>query len=317
MASVISLYPQLNEDILTKVRYEYSEYEFYYTSDDEEYDLKSEGIDGSELIFRLNDDRGAWTPDSYNLGIHRSLDCMSCMNMFGEKGIACQEAVIGVALAWSSSNSRQRGTIPYSGDITNTCVPQNLELDCAFNKAQLRGSVELETVLYIKEPAKEPKENEKHLANKKGYLLGTLGEKIIIQFDGSGSMFPIFEEQKPGCPLWRVACDWDDPLYDAFSDCVKIYLNKAHRSYKQIDRTNEKTFVPQLLNEIMASALTLIITKIKSDEDAWAAIQTGDNPQEGSLASAIDYFCNTLGWKTDSPEKLSLSIREFFERGGR
>lgn len=59
MASVISLYPQLNEGILAKVRYEYSEYEFYYTSDDEEHDLKSEGIEGSELLFRLNDERGA------------------------------------------------------------------------------------------------------------------------------------------------------------------------------------------------------------------------------------------------------------------
>lgn len=317
MASVISLYPQLNEDILAKVRYEYSEYEFYYTSDDEEHDLKSEGIEGSELLFRLNDERGAWTPDNYDLGIHRNMDCMSCMNLFGENGIACKDAIIGVALAWSSSNSRQRGTIPYTGEITNTFAPQSLELDCGFNKAQLRGSVELETVLYIKEPAAQPGDNEKHLANKKGYLLGAIGEKITIQFDGSGSMFPIFEEQKPGCPLWRVVCEWDDPLYDSFADCVKIYLNKAHKSYKQIDRTNEKTFVPQLLNEIMASALTIVISKLKCDEDAWASIESGEDPEDGSLASAIDYFRNTLMWKTDSIEKLSLSIREFFERGGR
>lgn len=312
MAVGISLFPQLTDEIVCKIGMQPDEFEFFYTKNDEEFPLRCDCIDGSVTTYKLVDENGVWTPDEFNLGIRKSINFISCVNLFGPMGVACREAIIGVAIMWTSTQSRQRGIIEL-GELKCQYGHQSVEAGYLFKKAQLRGNVQFDVVLYIKNASKNVQMDEKILANDKGYLLGTTGENINIQLDGSGSMFPIYEEARPGYPLWRVQCQWDDPCYDLFGECVKIYLNKAHTSFKYIDKTNKK-YVPQLLREIMASALTVVISKLKSDEAAWGLIESNTNAQSGSLAEAIHYFRNTLEWKMDSPEAISLSIREFFER---
>lgn len=312
MAKTISLHPELTEELKNKLRFTGSEYQFYYTNNDNEYDLICEDIDGSTLLRKITDKNGTWTPDDYNIGIRRTFECASCINLFGPNGIACRSAIIGVALMWSSYESRQRGTIAF-GEIHNEHKIQQFDLDYTFNVAQLRGKVEFKIVLYIKEPG-IPENDEKFLANQRGYLLGAIDDELMLILDGSGSLFPIYEENKIGGPLWRVTCDWEDPLYDLFGESVKIYLNKKHPSFKYIDNKNKQKFNMQLFQEIIASAMTVIVMKLKSEEETWAIIEQGSNIQRGSLAEVITYNRETLGWKTDKPESLSLSIREYFEK---
>lgn len=312
MAIGISLFPQLTDEIINKVGIQPEEFEFYYTKDDEEFGLRCDSIDGSMSVYKLVDENGLWTPDDFDLGIRKNIDFRSSINLFGANGVACKDATIGVAIMWTSVQSRQRGVIEL-GELEYRLGPQTVEVSHLFKKAQLRGTVQFDIVLYIKQPANRIGEDENILANEKGFLLGSIGEVIGIQLDGSGSLFPVYEEARPGYPLWRVTCQWEDPCYDLFGESVKIYLNKAHPSFKYIDKTNKK-YVPQLLQEIMASALTIVITRLKSDEAAWGLIENNTSAQSGSLAEAIHYFRNALEWKMDNAEVTSLSIREFFER---
>ena len=309
MANTFSLYPQLNEELLSRFRFNASEYEFFYESEGMDYPLRTESIDGSTVMGSLVDERGLWTPDQYNFGFRRDYDCMSCMNLFGPSGIACRDAIIGVAVIWTSAQSRQRGTIKV-GTLKNTLKPQHLSIEYSFETAQFRGSVEFNTVLYIEKPSEHPDKDERHLSNCRGYQLGEIGDKFILQLDGSGSMFPIYEEQRPGQPLWRVKCDWEDVSYNSFNESVKIFFNRSHPAYKFIDKSSKK-YNPYLLLEVMASALTDIIMDIKMDDAAWNEIEQGRDPQSGSISEAVRYFSNTLEWNMDNPKVLSLSIREF------
>ena len=312
MAKGISLFPQLNDSILSKVRFDSGEYEFFYSKDGEENELTYETVDGSDSIYKLADKLSVWDVDNYNLGIRKSIECRSCANLFGSDGVACNGATIGIAMMWMSAESRQRGTIEL-GEIKNSLEPQSVDCVHLFKKGQLRGRVIYDIVLYIKEPARDVEDNEKQLANETGYLLGAIGDAITIQLDGAGSAFPIYEESRPDGPLWRVECDWDDPSDELFEESVKIVINKAHSSYKYIDK-NDKFYVPQMLREIMSSALTVILTTFKADENAWYTLEDEDNITNGSLAQAVLYFRNTHNWDLDSVETISLSIREFFER---
>ena len=132
--------------------------------------------------------------------------------------------------------------------------------------------------------------------------------KITVRLDGIGSEFPIYEINNPTLTLWYIECNWKDPTYDQFIECISIYFNKGHKNYKFLEKDN------QLLNEIMASALFLLITKLKSQEDYWDATMEGYDLLEGSVSAAVNYFIKTLGWKVDSPEALSISIRDFFDK---
>jgi hypothetical protein len=86
---------------------------------------------------------------------------------------------------------------------------------------------------------------------------------------------------------------------------------RARENYKFIDRA-QKTFCPQLLVEVMASALCCIIEKIRSEQYLDQIL--GDEEMEsGSVGEAVRYFSNTLGWDFSTPDKLSLSTRKFFD----
>lgn len=310
MATNISLFPTMNDDLLGKIRFQTSLYDFYYVRDDQEYPLRAETVDGSVTLHKIVDDEGIWVPDDYNLCVKRRYSLRTYQYLFGEKGIACKNAVLGLALMWTSADSKQRGVIPI-GEIENSQKDIDMNLNYEFSEAQLRGNVEFTTVIYLKN-AGTPLWNEEHLANEYGCLLGEL-DKFVIKLDGNGSVFPMYEVNEPSQPLWYIKCDWDDPTYEQFSECVSIYINVAHKNYKYLDKT-KRTFDEQLLKEIMSSALIVIINKLKEQENYWDATTMGDDLENGSVSEAIYYFINTLEWDVSNPEAMSLSIRKFFDQ---
>ncbi|HIS62692.1 MAG TPA: hypothetical protein IAC14_10715 [Candidatus Scybalomonas excrementigallinarum] len=310
MAASISLFPTLNDELFGKIRYQVSQYEFYYIREEQENFLRTEEIENGSMINKLMDDEGIWSPDEYNLCIRRKYSLRTYQCLFGENGIACSNAILGLALMWTSSDSKQRGVVPI-GDISNSLKDLELILDYEFIQAQLRGLVEFTTIVYIKNVG-TPSWEEEHLANEYGCILGEL-DKFIIKLDGTGSVFPMYEVNEIGQPLWYVKCDWDDPTYEQFSECISININTAHKNYKYLDK-KKRTFNEQLLKEIIASALVLIITKLKGQEDYWDETMSGNNLETGSVSEAIYYFVNTLEWDVSTPETISLSIRKFFDQ---
>ena len=313
MVNNVLLYPTLNEVLLNKIRFSKKDFQFYYTSsDEEEHELDNESIDQSSSMYRIKDKDGYWTQDEYNLCFRRKYCLRTFQCLFGENGIVCQNARLGMAIQWTSTDSKQRGIIRI-GEFGIEDQIFEAVAEEQFKKAQLRGKIDFTTVLYVAKSG-DPKENEKHLANENGYILGEL-DKYTIILDGKGSSFPIYEVCEPGQPLWYVRCEWSDPTTDAFSECVSINLNTAHKNYPYIDRT-KKQFDRQLLLEIMASAITIIIEKVREEDVYWEQISQGDNLEYGSVGEAIFYFKNTLEWDLASVESVSLSMRKFFDKKG-
>lgn len=315
MGADISAYPVLGDRLESCLRYDVlQDYTFYYVRGDEERYLEPEILGDGSLNHKLSDEYGEWDPDRDNLGIRRIYSFQNYGCLFGENGIACSDATIGVAVVWTSADSKQRGSIKV-GSIRMTkegnLGPVRMKLDHEFGTASLRGMVEFDTVFYI-ETAGQPEENERFLANTSGMVLGIL-DRYQIQLDGNGSMFPIYEVNQPGQPLWYVRCSWDDPTYDLFSESVSIYLNRAHRNYKYLDRT-KKLYDPQLMIEIMADALNIIITKLRMDPEGWDNTQKGTEIQPGSVSEAVNYFITSLEWDVTSPETTAITIRKFFDK---
>ena len=264
--------------------------------------------------FELRDDDGIWNADEYNLGINLKIRCESGNKLYGidpydieNLSCACDDAIIGLALAWSSQESKQRSTIPV-GIIENISECRELSITHKFDKAALRGNVSFSLILYIKKEG-IPKEDESIFANKQGYILGEIYSFNIV-LDGRGSYFTIAEVNRPGESLWSIEYDIDDPSSDLFSDSVSINLNKAHSNYKFIDRSSDD-FNLQLFIEIVSSSMITVIETVRSQDESFDCL---NSPEEGSVAQALLYFRDVLEWDFSSPITLSYSVRNFFNK---
>lgn len=309
MPATISSFPMITEDMLKDISIEMSEYSFCYMEISKKNFLECERISDDSVIYMINDSQGIWNPDEYNFSINRQYKFNNYNILFGENGVACNDSVIGVAVVWTSADSKQRGIINV-GEINNTFEELNFNMEYFFDKAQLRGDVEFTTIIYIKNPG-NPLNNEQHLANSCGCVVAEI-DKLYLRLDGAGSMFPIYEVNYSDKPLWDLKCEWEDPRYDEFAECVSININTGHKNYKYLDKS-KRTYDEQLLKEIMASALTIVITKLKN-ETFWDSIVSGTAEfDNGSIAQAVSYFITTLGWNVTKPESLSYSIRKFFD----
>ena len=317
MANTIFLYPSLTDNLKEGI-FQAKKYTIYYVDKDgSEKELGYDVFDAGSTLNCLKTD-GVWSVDENNLCIRRAVALKKFKKLFGPDGIACRNATIGVSVIWTSPDSRQRGaksvlTISISKEDLaeekdHTFAEGELEID--FSDARLRGNVNFSTVLYIAN-AGTPEENEAHLANEEGFILGEL-DSYDLRLEGTGSLFPVFEVYEADQPLWYVRCDWTDPVSDSFAETVSININTAHKNYKYIDRT-QKTFCSQLLVEVMSSALCCIIEKIRS-ENYLEQILGDDEMERGSVGEAVRYFSSTLGWDFSTPDKLSLSTRKFFDR---
>lgn len=235
----------------------------------------------------------------------------NCHHLFGSNGIASKDSTIGFALMWKSSDSRQRGVIPVA-DFKYEKKEVYIELDHSFMIGKFRGVVTFIPVLYLKNGGRIFPE-EQHLANETGTIIGYFDEYSIC-LDGNGSVFPIYEYSDPNGPLWELKCDWENPSQDSFNEYVQILLNTAHVNYKFIDRKN-KSFNMALLKEIISSALTILILKLKMEDFSyWSDIELGNDLKHGSVSEAVNYFITALEWDASTPENLSMSIRNYLDQ---
>lgn len=310
MMNSLSLYPTLTLEMLNKCEYKPTKYRFYYL-DHHNNKIYLEGIDysddTSEII--IEDSKGIWNPDDFSIGFERTYFFENFKPLFGKNGIARSHSVLQLALLWTSPDSKQRGVVKI-GEICYEDDHKEFSIDYEFPKGQLRGAIELTTIISLDRIGATNK-GEEHLATIQGCLLGNL-DSIFIRVDGTGSVFPIYEINDANLPLWHVKCDWEDPTVDSFNECVQIYINKADKSYKFLDQT-KKTFNEQLLIEVLSSALMIIVLNLK-EQDYWECVSNNQGFERGSVVEAVNYFINSLEWDASSIEQLSLSIREFFSK---
>ena len=253
----------------------------------------------------LKDERQIWNMGYYGLEIKCSFNIENGDKLYGTEGIACSDASIGLAIIWMSPSSKQRGVFPL-GTIESSQASQTIEANLYFNKGELKGKLTLNSVLYISK-AGNPVVEEDSLANEAGFIVGEL-DSMDIQLDDIIPVFPIFNVNSNGDPLWSVTCNWDDPKEDIFKEVFSININEAHKDYQFLDRT-KKSFSLELFIEVLSSALCVFVEKLRTEAD----FGKFDNPMEGSVAATFNYFVSRLEWNINSPEELALSIRKNLE----
>lgn len=315
MSQVIPLFPTFNEDVKDDI-FSLNDYTFFYQRDNKTIRLDSKKDDtGLCVEATLSDEIGFWNPDEYPLCVTRNINVVNVSQLFGSENpseespyaIACHDAVIGIALKWYSADSNQSRAIPV-GEFNKSSQGLKFCINHVFDKASIRGIVYLKIILYV---SKSGKSNmfEKHLGNTPGMILGEL-DTFAIRIDGNGSSFPIYEVEEPNEPLWDVRCTWTDPDTDSFSDCVSIYINKAHKNYMYLNREDSRNFSAQLFAEIMSSAICVIIETLRAEK---LDLEKQENAQEGSVLQAVKYFREKLGWDLKTAQDTSKSIRLFLE----
>ena len=309
MSVSISLFPVVDEVSFERLGFEAGPYMFYYTYEREERPLEVEDLgDGSSL--KLVDPKGDWNPEDYGFFVRREVVIRHPHVLFGPKGVAPMGSSVGLSMLWLSRSSAVRGAAPFKIPIKNDTAAAVRNVEYEFPPGMLRGEFILTTSLFLLEGGVRSRE-EMHLAQYPGTILGDL-DRFKIVIDGRGSMFPILEIREPSQPLWRVECNWSDPLVDAFdTDSVVIYLNASHPGYKELVQGDLKE--SYLLKEVTASALHVIIQQAQNSE-YWGDIKDG-KAEHGSIGEALHYFITTLDWNTESPEQLARSIRSYLDRG--
>lgn len=303
----LSAFPTITNSLLQKLGFSPSPYRFIYlNTEGEEFDLTDDGLLSN--LHPLIDEHGRWSPDSHGFGLSRYYALENSSVLFGKEGICCHDAVLGLALIWKSSDSRQRSSV-YIGEIPCSSKLKVFTLNETFPKPIFRGRLDLESVIFIRK-AGYPLEDEKHLANIPGTIVGVLDSYSIL-FDGSGSAFPVTIENNKDGLLWSISCEFDDPLTDRFNESVSINLNCAHPDYQYIDPNNKK-YNPSFLREILASALSTLVDQIREGE-SWDDIKNGMS-EEGSVGQAIYYFSKTLELNLDDAYQCSIAFRSYFEQ---
>lgn len=317
MSEALTFYPTLNESQFINIGYTTDMLEFSYTENYEEFPLSLENITENMRNFsgKIKDDRCTWYPDTHNLLLHKKCRVLSAYAVFGKGGIAATTSTIGIALRWISSKSDVRGVIPFGVMKKSDCASE-FELNYKFDKGILKGSLKLQTILYLINSG-VCSEKESYFVQQSGTVLGVL-DQAEIYIDGNGSVFPIVSIEAPGKALWSVYYnDLCDPLHDLFDEeNVEIRLNRSHPAYESLKIENSLIESSMFL-EVLSAALFVIVVSVKeSIGEDWESVLNGDNFETGTIADAIHHFIRHLQWDISSPSRLAESIKNFLEKNG-
>jgi len=313
----IFLYPSITKSLFDEMKpnieFKYSyKYNGYYI------DLEPNNI--AKTIIQLEDRQndGEWDYKEYGLKVKGKISLFKPYYYLKSRKIIVKNTTVGVAISWYSTDAKLRGSTKI-GNLNDDIIDNidHFEFEIDFRSKQLLSKVDFELVFYIEEPG-DADYDEKYIANEKGIMLGKF-YLHQIQFDGIGSLFPIYTVEKPNSPLWEISINiFESPLEDSFSEAVKIMLNTAHPAFQYIDydSRNTDTFNKYFFFEIIASAMATLMLELKNSDEKYL-----DNLDEkfvpGSVMHAIKYFVDTLGWECDSAESINRSIREFFDKKSR
>lgn len=314
MSKCISVFPKINQQMFEELDYSYEDAFFTRQNSKKIHLIPIDAIDSNNEIVLVDSDEDPWSMINGNLTVEREISIENCQRLFGAKGVACKSAEIGIGLRWTSKESRQRG-VEEICTIKNKSKTVTEKIELTFPRSFLKSNLTLETIVYVKKKG-VPEFNETILGNKEGLVLGEL-DFINIRLDGKGSEFPILEEENndPSNPLWSVNVDWEYPAISPFSDSFQIYINKKNANYKYVDK-NDDFYDPHLMVEIVASALTILVLKLKEDSNSWDEMEKNINIEEGSVSHAVYHFLHNLHMNFDNPITIHESFRKYYEQAG-
>ncbi len=295
-------YPTLTEELRERAGFSVSAFGFSYFYDDEYRDLKQKG----KNTVKLEDSWESWKIETDGLHLKREITIEYPEVLYGEKGLACKGAIIGTCIIWTNKTLTQMGTILPALEFNSGAI-RYVVFEHDFKPGEIKGDLELETILYIKKPAEEVLPEEERLINDSGVNVGVL-DVCRLDFGSIYMDFPIQEVNSKQQPLWWLEIgDWTDPRQDLFNeDNLCLYLNSAYDCCPKVGDVIKNSDV---LIEIVATAYTMIFQKIMEMECLSQTVNDVDL-EPGSISKIMFYFwsgCDTP-IDTSSVERMHKTI---------
>lgn len=305
MSNTIPMYKMLSDELIEEMNLNAPVITCSYVDDDagEKIFLADEGF------IHINEAFPEWVANVDELTIEAIFELSNLNQLFGLVAITDEKNRIGVAAHIHSKTSNYQETIMV-GTISSNEFNKELVLSHTFPKGMLRGKVYIDFFVFLE-----------NLRQENPFQCNIVGQRLAIDpinrfeivVDGTGSSFPILEEEKHDEPLWRLKLDWTDIYLDSFDvNNVALILNKAHPTYKELYRSAKSSRA--FLGEIMLSAMILILQKIliiDKDELNSDIVNTPD-----SIASAVNYWVETYDLDISSPtlDGISRNVRKQLDK---
>jgi hypothetical protein len=304
MSKAINFYPTLDSCDLQKMGVNV-QYHFSYFKNGEQHDINFSVINRYLTLDTKNSD---WDPFNFDLKLTVDVAISNPALLYGPDGIAPEGSGLGICLEWYSQKAKVRGVVNDDKLISPDGSKQEFNYSIVFKKNSFNGNIDINVLIFLKNPAKLLADNENYLNNASGVVLGSLDSKTLYM-TGVGSLFPIYTKPIPGGLLWDLEIDYDDPSVDCLSDCVKLTLNSAHKDYCLLD-VNDKRYCDRLIYEIISEALTVLLCRLKEE----GYLETVSGPYaDGSIMAFVKYYKEMLNLNISSISSISSSLREYLD----
>ena len=278
----------------------------WYHNNNEDKELK---LHREENQYSLESVDGLWNIADYGFQINIKLSLDNACILYGLDGIADESSEISMVVIWRSSQSKDRGVLEPQY-VQNKNETQILSFSKRFEKQKYHGVIELSVRLVL---TKSGTCENISINNTQGVIIGEI-EKLFINVDGSGSLFPIINIHDKEKSLWQVKMDFTDPTQDLFVDSFKIVLNTAHKDYILIDLSNKEKYCSRLVTEIVQQAIIALLTKLLN-EKYFIELDSIDY-QEGSVLQVVKYMIDTKEFDVSSVESIINTVSNYFDKRG-
>ncbi|UVE48044.1 hypothetical protein KS461_12430 [Pseudomonas chlororaphis] len=262
-----------------------------------------------------------WSADDHDLVIQCQLEHVCPLAiLFGDEGVAAQDAELAIALEWTSADSGWRKLSPPLCLTREQCEQTGVarRLLLPIERGTMRGSGFLALMLMLRQPGNVG--SNPAFAQVAGARLGELAERVEVVIDGDGSMFPVLEEARTSAgALWELRANWIDAFEEPFSsEYIALLLNRDHELYSALyERKPETGGQTPLMRQVLSSWIALFVYKVKDEIGDELEVLVGRpalTDELGSIADAAAAFVRVGSLDTTSPEKLFASVQCWLDR---
>lgn len=322
MMNTITFYPTLTDEMIEASGITILPYSFSYEYGESVFELQQKGNSAIKLVDPLE----IWKVESEGLNFAKTIKIAYPDILKGPKGVACEEAELGICILWTNRKLTQKGVIlPVSDE--NTLLGRKVCFEYRFDSRKLSGDLELKTVLYIKKHAETVQPSEIGLINEEGVTVGEL-ETTVLDFSTLYMEFPIEEVRSAEDPLWWVEIgEWEDPIeLDLFSkESFCLYLNTYYSSCPAPSLSAENKTIKNfdLLIDILAQTYLMLFLHLSEDQRR-ATVQD-INLTPNSICSILHQFIDSCPYALhleiieSQPQKvlknLQINLREILLKG--
>lgn len=262
-----------------------------------------------------------WNPDVHDLIVSCVLENMAAIGpLYGTGGVAALDAVLLLALEWTSADSGWR-CLGQPAPLALEQLPDNdgkMTLRLALPAGSIRGMGVLIVQVFLGSPGSSDS-GDAGIARQRGARLGSLSGQIRIVIDGDGSLFPVLDESLgSNDALWHMRSAWTDPRDEPFSsEYVALVLNRDHELFEQLrGRPGGPSRQTPLMQHVVASWIALLVHLVKADlEQDFEELVSQSAPlmEFASIAEAAAGFVRMGELDTNSPPALFASVQRWLD----